>query len=455
MSSEIRNPENEPSSQPTNAAGPVDLQIVGGGLAGLVAANLATDAGLSVRLIEKQRSVGGRANSSIHEGFTVNQGPHALYLTGELNVALKRLQITPSGAQPELKGALGSIGGNVDLLPQGPGSLLKTSLLPARGKRHLATIMAKLPRMKPGPLASCTVDQWLADLTDVPELRTLVGGLVNLSTYNSASHLASADAALAQTQRAMGDGVIYVDGGWETIVAALLTRLAEPIASGRLERINASAISVRTPQGGNHHIVETADGAYPAANVLLAPGAPGVVDRLLGDDTGTLAEAAGPPVKAAVLDIGVRGVPEASIHLGLDRGLYYSKHSGAAGMAPAGQTLIALARYVRPGDELPAQETKALLLAHAEASGIDPADITMTRYLHKLTVSWGMPLASRDGLAGRPTPELAGRAGLFIAGDWVGNRGLLADASAASASDVVESVVADGARRAAKLAAVG
>lgn len=156
---------------------------MGGGLAGLIAANLALDAGLSVRLIENQRTFGGRASSADHHGFTLNQGPHALYVDGELRSTLKTLGINPTGAPPEIKGATASIGAKTGLLPGGLISLLRTSLLPARGKRQLLKFLAGIAKIDTDSLASTTVAQWIDDTTDVPELKTLLSGLVNLSTY--------------------------------------------------------------------------------------------------------------------------------------------------------------------------------------------------------------------------------------------------------------------------------
>jgi hypothetical protein len=47
-------------------------------------------------------------------------------------------------------------------------------------------------------------------------------------------------------------------------------------------------------------------------------------------------------------------------------------------------------------------------------------------------VGW-LPTAAAGGLAGRPGPSAAGLAGLYLAGDWIGPAGFLADASFASA----------------------
>ncbi len=431
------------SSTDPRSPNPVDLQVVGGGLAGLIAANLALDAGLSVRLIEKSRSLGGRAASADQHGFTLNQGPHALYLSGELAATLASLGLTPTGSPPVLRGATGSIGTRRGLLPQGPGSLLRSSLLSAGNKRRLAMLLTKLPKLSPESLATVTVDRWLEELVDDAELRTMLWGLVNLSTYNSASDVASADAALLQLQMALDDGVIYVDGGWASIVDALDRRLERhgSTGNGRFERVTGQVTAVETTATGPVAVMgDQPEQLYRAGAIVVAVGLPAVADRLLGRSD--LAAAAGPPVQAAVLDLGLRMPPPQHIHLGLDQGLYFSTHSGAERMAPDGLTLVSLARYIRPGDAHSPEQTKAMLLAHADAGGIDRADIVMDRYLHRLTVTGGMPMAAAGGLAGRPGVAVPDQAGIFIAGDWVGPRGVLADASAASAEAAVERVLA-------------
>jgi hypothetical protein len=50
-----------------------------------------------------------------------------------------------------------------------------------------------------------------------------------------------------------------------------------------------------------------------------------------------------------------------------------------------------------------------------------------------MTVAPSVPRADEAGLAGRPGVEVRDRPSVFLAGDWVGPEGMLADASAASA----------------------
>ena len=59
----------------------------------------------------------------------------------------------------------------------------------------------------------------------------------------------------------------------------------------------------------------------------------------------------------------------------------------------------------------------------------------LRRYLHRSVVTHGLPLAAAGGLAGRPGVSVPERAGAFVAGDWVGGVGHLADASLASGRD--------------------
>lgn len=418
-----------------------DVQIIGAGVAGLVAANLAADAGLTVRLIERRSTLGGRAATADHRGYALNVGPHALYLQGALRRVLERFDLVPAGTAPETAGGTGAIGDRVGLLPVGPASLVRTGLLPARAKVDAARLLARLPRLDPNEFATSTVEGWIGRSVRTPEARALLHGIVNLATYNAAAEQASADAVVAQLQMAVDQGVHYVHGGWASIVDQLSARAT---ANG-VTRVEATIGHVSTQRSANDEpstVAETTDGAQLVARTtVIAAGGPAVVDRLLGLGTVTT-DAAGPAVEASALDLGLRRRPAAGAHLGLDRRLYAAVHSVAPGLAPAGRHLVSLARYRVPGEDVSPAETQALLLDHAGQMGVDPTDIDMDRYLHRLTVANGMPLAERGGLAGRPGIAVAGRPGVFVAGDWVGANGLLADAAAASAIESVAAVEA-------------
>jgi hypothetical protein len=61
-------------------------------------------------------------------------------------------------------------------------------------------------------------------------------------------------------------------------------------------------------------------------------------------------------------------------------------------------------------------------------------DVVVTRrYLPAMTVTHAVVTAAGGGLPGRPGPALSSLRGCWVAGDWVGPEGMLADASLASA----------------------
>ncbi len=410
----------------------IDVNVVGRGIAGLTAAALATSRGLRVRLFDG-RDTAGRAETRQLEGFALNRGPHALYRTGHLSRILTSLGITPTGAAPEL--GAGTVGQRVGVIPGTPSTVLRTRLLPTRSKPKLARFMAaQLPRIDAAALSTTTVDEWLDEATDGhPELRATLWGLVNLVTYNAASDVASADAAIEQLRLGADTGVIYVDQGWSSIADSLRASIGAAAECVTEEVVGVTEDDVAT-------VVTTTRGQqFVAPTTIVASGLPGVADRLLDADGG-LTRAAGPPVEAAVLDVGFRGNLRTPTRFGLDRALYASIHSIAAGLAPAGHSLLSVARYRRPTDELDQRALRDELQSFAREAGVVDGDVVMERYLHCVPVAGGMPLAATGGLAGRPPVHAPMRRRTFVAGDWVGGRGLLADAAAASAEEAVDAI---------------
>src|SRR5512138_2680528 len=104
--------------------------IIGGGVAGLVAATSIARTGREVTLLEKASAPGGRAATREKHGFLFNLGPHALYREGELRSALRSFGIDPPGAIPGASGGFALHGGRLHTLPTGFLSLVTTNLLP-------------------------------------------------------------------------------------------------------------------------------------------------------------------------------------------------------------------------------------------------------------------------------------------------------------------------------------
>ena len=66
----------------------------------------------------------------------------------------------------------------------------------------------------------------------------------------------------------------------------------------------------------------------------------------------------------------------------------------------------------------------------------------MRRYLPRMAVTHAIPTAAGGGFRSRPAVDAIGVNGLYLAGDWVGSDGTLANAAVASASRAAERILA-------------
>jgi hypothetical protein len=172
--------------------------------------------------------------------------------------------------------------------------------------------------------------------------------------------------------------------------------------------------------------VYTHDGAVTARAVIVAAGAPEAVRSVLACEPGW--GDLGPPVTAACLDVGVREAPTPGYVLSLDEPLYGTTQSPPARQAPDGRAVVAVIRYGARSAEL----DRPQLDAHLCEAGVGPDDVIVTQFLARMVVTGAMPRACTGGLAGRPRVDATGLARVFVAGDWIGGDGLLADAALAS-----------------------
>ena len=421
----------------------VDLAVVGGGLSGLTAALAAAREGASVALFEAGK-LGGRARSQHMDGFTLNMGPHALYRKGEGLAVLNELGVPVRGAVPPSSG-LALRAGALSLLPTGPVSIIRTGLLSVSSKIEVTTLLAKLHRIDTSALASVSVSSWLDDAFTGREAREFLEALFRLSTYVNAPGLLSAGTAIERLRLA-ARGVLYLDGGWQSLVDALAVRAHD---AGVLIHQRRAVRAIDKTARGFRVLMD--DVSLDAAAVIVAA-SPRVSASLIGAHATSFARRLSTepiPVRLACLDVALDRIPrpEARFALGIDDPVYVALHSDVARLAPQGGGLFHVARYLKPGER--GESCRPELEAVLETLQPGWRELVRhVRFLPDMVVSHGLPEARLGGVRGRPEAIVPELPGLFLAGDWVGPLGHLADAAIVSGRDAASAALAYTARQA-------
>jgi len=397
-------------------------------------------AGAEVLVLEGAADAGGRARTHERDGFFLNQGAHALYRGGALQAALDEFGISIPGRFNSGQRMHAMVERKLKRLPVGLGSLATTNLFSLKDKIAFAAAQAALAKVEPTEVG---LEGAFSDWCDARGLggrtRQAMEALARLSTYANAPELMPASAVLEQIRIAFA-GVRYVDGGWSTIVNALADAARR---AGAEIRLGANVNGVDAVEDGI--AVQLDDEALVADSVLLAV-SPAAAEALAPCSRvlqSVAREAI--PARANTLDLALSRLPRgaSTFTLGIDEPFYHSVHSGAARLAPGEGAVVHLAKYLEPGAESsgsPVRELEAF------------ADITMPgwralevhrRKLIGMPVSYGVPrTAPGQAPAGRPDVEVADMPGVYIAGDWVGARGFISDAAAASAREAAGMMLA-------------
>lgn len=413
-----------------------DTIVIGGGLGGLTTALLLAKQGQKVAVYEKAAQLGGRAQTRQRDGFALNLGPHALYRKGAALPILKSLGINPQG-RPPVYGRDPKLvtSDGLALFPVTPATFLKSDVLRGRRLKYARVLRRILMHLPSAELDATPWQTWLQHEIADPLVRRMIAATGRLTTYANDPDRMSAGATLKQIKLGIMGNVLYLDGGWQQLVDALVEKAA---AAGILIHTHSRVDQIERRTNG-FELIMNGEKPVTGRNVVLAVG-PKAAAALLPDSQ-ALAQATTDltPVKAACLTLGLRKLPrpERKIALGLDGSFYGVVHSASAELAPAGQHLLHTAVYIGPDDIRTPEEHRLYLEETVDL--LQPGwreSASLCDFLPRLTVSHSLVEARRR----RPSPLINDTPGAFLVGGWVDSEGMLADGVVASARDVARHI---------------
>jgi protoporphyrinogen oxidase len=361
----------------------------------------------------------------------MNIGPHGFYRAGLMKQQFDTWGISYSGKVPLVDGAAFLISNGVrHRFPTSILSLLRSRAFSMRERIRIAQAFHKIQKGDAATRGQ-SMQSWIDSHCGSTEAGRLLAALTRLSTYSADLALLDAGAAIGQLQLALGQSVLYLDGGWETLVVGLASKAQSLGVEVRAE------CGVKSAEPGALNL-RSGERLTAGGIVLAIP--PGEVERATGQQL-----PAGTPARAACLDLGLRRMPAkcASFALGLDAPLYFSVHSlYARGLVPEGGVLVQIAKYLDRNSSATRDELEGL--ADIAMPGWCD-EVVVSRLLPEMTVVHAIPEARRE----RPDVDALKMPGVMIAGDWVGPQGMLADAGVASGLKAARALVSRAAGKAA------
>lgn len=371
----------------------MELQVIGGGLGGLVAAVEAAERGARVRLYEAHDTLGGRARTTAPP-YVAHEGPHVFYRDGPTWAWLARRGLTR------------------------PATGVPTRALAAfwfrRGGRRTRWPGRGFPQVV-GSRETAPVDEsfgaW-AERRWGPEVARIAASASGVTNYHHDPASLSAQFVHSRLKRAFSfpARASYVSGGW--------SRLVERLAETARER------GVRIETG---HRVET----VPSGGPVLVATSLAAARRLLRDDT--LQQASG---ATAMVDLAVRADRrDAFVVSDLDACGWLERFSVPdPTLAPAGESLVQA--------QVPMDPSDATAGALARVEGL--LDVGVPGWRERTTWRRDGVARERTGAVDLPGRTWRDRPGIdrgddvYLVGDQVAAPGLLSEVSFSSAVQAVD-----------------
>jgi phytoene dehydrogenase-like protein len=418
-----------------------DVAIIGGGLAGLSTATYLARAGMDVMLFEKSHRLGGRAATQEYAGYAFNRGVHALYYGSAGTRVLQELGVTYGYKNP--RGVQLYEHGRFSIAPVSASTILRTHFFTASEKVEFVALFAKIMRVKSASVGGQSTREWLEREVRSQRLRQMLTAFARTLTYCANLDLMSAEVFL---QRQALSDIRYIDGGWQSLVTSLQTRATE----AGVHILNNTGVSELIQHGEQIEGVRLADGrSVTARAVVLATTAAEAFKLLEGESYVPLRQSSADiqPVRVACLDIALSHLPmpQHAIVFDLEQPRFLTTQSLFARVAPEGGALIHAVKQLDPTQHNDPHQDERDLEEWLDLTQAGWRAVLVKRiFLPHIEAVSLLPTTHSGGLAGRPDVQVPGVSNLYLAGDWVGNAGYLADASLASARQAAHLLVQRG-----------
>ena len=372
--------------------GPVT--IVGGGLAGLIAAIEVAEQGVPARVLEARTRLGGRG-ASLPGPYTANLGPHALYAGTALWDWLDQRGLAQPALRPTKLGSLRF---------RWRGQLRATPPRGLLGIRRLASAAKG-----EGAPVDASFREWATQVAGA-EAAMALGGAAGPLTFDHDPGRLSAAFVWERFDRILLHVLPtarYVVGGWSAVVDRLAVRARE--------------LGVAIETGAK---VESIDdlGGGPVI-VALDPGG---ARRLLGDDS---LRPESPRV--ALVDLAVRSRRrDPYVVSDLDEAAFATRTTAVVpSLAPDGEELVQVSVGMRPGEDLEAAVGRVEALFDLAFDGWRER----TTWRRRAGVRESTGALDLPGTTWEDRTPIAHADGVWLVGDWVAAPGHLAEVSCTSA----------------------
>lgn len=374
------------------------ITVIGGGLAGLVAAVYSAEAGARVVLHEAHGELGGRARAT-HPPYVAHQGPHVLYADGPWWAWLHERRLVGATTGVPVREL-----GRFRFRHRG-----RLRRLPPVGVLRLL-----LDRSTPAPV-DLDFRTWVESRYG-EETAAAASGLMGVATFDADPGRLSAAFVAERMRRVytVPPPATYVVGGWNGLVARLAA--------------HARALGVDIRTGSRVTVL-------PPAPAVVATGLEAAA-RLLGDDS----LSGVPSGRAVLLDVAVRrSRRDAFVVCDLDEAGWLERFTAPdRTLAPRGESLVQVQLPLQPGETLVSGRRRVERLV----------DLALPGWQERVT--WRRDAVSNGrsgaldvpGRTWRDRPAVDRGDGVFLAGDMVAAPGLLSEVSFASAGLAARQAVA-------------